>query len=231
MKARSMADQWTDRLSEYLDGELEPAETRELEAHLAACPPCADTLTRLRAVVARARQVVDRPPARDLWPDILTRLEPRRVSGALAVPFARRVAGRRWSLNILQLAAAAVLIIAVSGGAAWWLRASAVLPTLPHATRDMAPAGLRVASAADADYENAVLDLQQELARERPRLDPRTVAIVERNLAVIDRAIDEARRALANDPASAYLNNHLAAARRRKLDLLRRATDLAVEGD
>ncbi len=32
-----MNDQWTDRLSEYLDGELADAERVALEAHLASC--------------------------------------------------------------------------------------------------------------------------------------------------------------------------------------------------
>jgi hypothetical protein len=51
--------------------------------------------------------------------------------------------------------------------------------------------------------------------------------VVERNLAIIERAIDEARGALAADPSNAYLNRHLADAMRRKLDLLRHTTSLA----
>ena len=60
----------------------------------------------------------------------------------------------------------------------------------------------------------------------RDRLDPRTYEVLERNLRTIDRAIDEARRALEADPGNVYLNNHLAGARQRKLALLRRATAL-----
>ena len=47
--------------------------------------------------------------------------------------------------------------------------------------------------------------------------------VIERNLDAIDAAIAEARAALDRDPANTYLNSHLADARRRKLDLLRRA--------
>ena len=35
-----MTDQWNDRLSEYIDDELTPAERVELEAHLATCRDC-----------------------------------------------------------------------------------------------------------------------------------------------------------------------------------------------
>jgi hypothetical protein len=52
--------------------------------------------------------------------------------------------------------------------------------------------------------------------------------VLEHSLAVIDSAISEARRALAADPASAYLNHHLARQMRRKLDLLRRATTIVA---
>ena len=41
-----------DLLSPYLDGELAPAERAEVDAHLAACPECADLLARLRTALA-----------------------------------------------------------------------------------------------------------------------------------------------------------------------------------
>jgi len=39
-------------LSEYLDLELPPAACRELEAHLAGCPPCVEFAESLRKTVA-----------------------------------------------------------------------------------------------------------------------------------------------------------------------------------
>ena len=35
-----MSDQWMDRLSDYLDGELDEGERVALEAHLRTCPDC-----------------------------------------------------------------------------------------------------------------------------------------------------------------------------------------------
>ena len=55
---------------------------------------------------------------------------------------------------------------------------------------------------------------------------PTTINILEANLAIIDKAIEDSRKALDADPANVYLNNHLADARQRKLALLRRATAL-----
>jgi hypothetical protein len=65
------------------------------------------------------------------------------------------------------------------------------------------------------------------LKQGRGRLDASTIAIVEHNLQIIDQAIDQAREALAADPANTYLSGHLVEARRRKLDLLRRAAALS----
>jgi anti-sigma factor RsiW len=73
-----MADLWTDRLSEYIDDELTPAERTALESHLLACRACVDTIADLREIAARARQLPGRPPANDWWPGI----EPRLTTGA-----------------------------------------------------------------------------------------------------------------------------------------------------
>jgi hypothetical protein len=80
---------------------------------------------------------------------------------------------------------------------------------------------------ADAQYDAAVADLEKAVKNGRGRLDKATIDIVEHNLQIIDQAIAQASDALAADPANGYLSGHLIEARRRKLDLLRRAAALA----
>jgi hypothetical protein len=84
---------------------------------------------------------------------------------------------------------------------------------------------------ADQQYDAAVADLEKALNKGRGHLDAGTIAIVEHNLQIIDQAMAQARQALAADPANSYLSGHLVEARRRKLDLLRRATALTGETD
>ncbi len=111
--------------------------------------------------------------------------------------------------------------------------ASTPLDDQPQRGRRAAP-GARVidgttavAASLDPRYDATVTELQQLLATERGQLDSSTVRILEQNLAVIDHALNEARRAVAKDPANPYLRAHLASTMRRKVDLLRRATVIA----
>jgi hypothetical protein len=83
-------------------------------------------------------------------------------------------------------------------------------------------------SLAEGPYESAVRDLQRVLDEGRGRLDTATVRVLEQNLHLIDAAIAECRQALAADPASAYLNAHLADIMQQKLELLRQAARLAA---
>jgi len=81
----------------------------------------------------------------------------------------------------------------------------------------------------DPGYRIAAEDLEDVLEVNRDQLDPKTVATLERNLAVIDSAIADARRALEADPRNTYLNNYLARTMRRKIDLLRTAATVAAQ--
>ena len=85
-----------------------------------------------------------------------------------------------------------------------------------------------VASFDESKYQAAVAELERVLRDHRDKLDPATVRILEHNLAIIDRAIDEARRALLADPANPYLNGHLAEQLKRKVWLLQRVTDVVT---
>jgi anti-sigma factor RsiW len=225
-----MSDLWTNRLSEYLDGELPEGERVALESHLQSCGECSAILEDLRRVVGRARTLNERPPHRDLWPEIAGRIGATpAASGEVVEPTSPRPGARRWSFTLPQLAAAGIALMALSGGSVWLLRA----PVGPATVRPgiTVPSNLPAVNAsarrnASQSYAAAVADLERVLADGRGQLDTVTVRVIEQNLAAIDRAIGQAQRALDADPANLYLNTHLAETMRRKLDLLRQAAAL-----
>lgn len=229
-----MSDPWAARLSDYLDGELTDAERSALERHLDACPSCTAALEELSHVIDRARRLPARAPRSDLWPGIAARIG----GEAPATPIAAARKTRRWSFSFPQLAAACLAAAAVSGGTVWFAaghlapRAAPLPPAAPQPVA-LSPAGPLAVPAgqpasAEQKYDAAVADLQRVLEQGRGTLDTTTVRVLERNLALIDRAIADARRALAADPSNGYLNAHLARTMRRKIDLLRQAADLVA---
>jgi anti-sigma factor RsiW len=253
-----MTTHWIDRLSEYHDGELSPAEQTACESHLAACAECRSVLAEIRDVVAMARTDGEQLPAANLWPGILAKIDsgsadhlrqgydgpPKLYEKAEAEPHNRswgRVSARprrQVTFSLPQLAMAATLLIAVSAAVAYVAAGRSTMPPVPVVFREApiqamaepvgAPsADVTPANFADAAFDRAVTDLERTLVEQRDELDPRTIVIIERNLAVIDEAIRQARAALDADPANTFLNSHLADARRRKLELLRRATSIA----
>jgi hypothetical protein len=230
--------EWIDRLSDYLDGDLSGQDQRAVAAHVAECAECARTLDELRIVTERARALAPAAPSADLW---------RGIAGRIASPEGTRpIVGhcggrRRFSFTWPELVAASLLLVLVSGWAA--LRMTTNRPEQSRAAREVRPDGGRgatgqavanapdvvPASFDDTEYDAAVADLQRALQSGRGQLDPATVKIVEENIAIIDQAVEDARRALAQDPANPDLNGYLLATRRRKLDLLRHATALAED--
>lgn len=220
-------DRFTSQLSEYLDDELPVGERQSVEAHLATCDRCRDTLAELRAVVARAKNLPDSVPANDLWPGVQARISTGSVSGRVA-PF-RRALTRRLSFTIPQVAAAGLALMVLSGGLVWMARSGDPRADVP-AIRAQEEPSVVPANFADKHYDAAIAELERTLDAGRKGLDRETIRVLEENLAAIDRAIDQCRLALATDPANVYLNTHLADARQRKLLLLRRATALATKG-
>lgn len=229
-------DGWTDRLSEYLDGGLDADERASLEAHLAECERCRKALVGLREVVAQARRLPEAAPSEDLWPGIAAAIgAPLRARRGAVIPlptaeprasFAR--ASRGVTLTAPQLAAAAVLLVVTSVSATWWAGPGVAA----REAQDAAPTGV-MRLAVDGPPPPAGLAeelgaLEDALATSSADLDPNTVRVIEKNLAVIQRAIDESRQALAVEPGNAFLVEHLERAYRRKLSYLREATRLVA---
>jgi hypothetical protein len=202
-----------ERLSAYLDGDLEPPGRTEIERHLSDCVACRHTLDELRDLVDRAGALAagaDRPPERDLWPEIERRLG----SG----PSARhRPPAERPGVRLaVRLAAAAALIAAVAG--AVYFAVSRPAPEIPP----------EVAStdATDATDAEAAAELQAVLRR-----SPILATVAGPRLAeeqrTFDRALAETRSALAVDPDNPYLREHLRRLRGQRQHLVRRVSAAA----
>jgi len=223
-------DQWTDRLSDYLDGELTEGDRVALDAHLQTCAECSAVVSELRRVVRRARTLKPIAPPTDLWPAIASRIGATPTTAKVVDIADRKRPPRRWAFSLPQLAAAGIALMMMSGGTVWLVSSSArpdtipVVMAVPSSTAPAVNASLR--PSASQSYAAAVADLEQVLAEGRGKLDSTTVRVIEQNLATIDRAIAEAQQALEADSANLYLNTHLAETMRRKLDLLRQAAAL-----
>jgi predicted anti-sigma-YlaC factor YlaD len=233
-----MTDRCTDRLSEYLDDELSPDEMSLVEAHLGECESCRRTLEELRDVVARADGLGERALPDDLWPGIAARIRAHAETsgssvstgeGASIIPWRRR----RIVISIPQLAAAAVLLMAFAGGMTWWAGAGSTDGSAGDSRGSGSAAAVSTADLATAPaaqrYAAAIDDLERALFDPDGPLPPATAAKIRSSLRTIDRAIEDARRALEDAPADGYVKQHLTATMRRKIEYLRQSARLVSQ--
>jgi anti-sigma factor RsiW len=113
-----MNDRWTERLSEYVDGDLSDRDRAALEAHLPSCVTCRETIEDLRALVNQARVLEPSEPSVDLWPSIAARIE----ASSRPVTMRQRPSWMGWriSLSLPQASLAALALVAITASAMWW---------------------------------------------------------------------------------------------------------------
>lgn len=237
MTSDMTCDRVAELLPDWLEGER-AGELVELEKHLDTCPECRTLVEDLQRIVLAAKSLPVREPESDLWPAISGRIStdaagpaaPERAATVLSME-AGRSRLRRWRA---PLAAAAAVLIVATGSLLVLRDAPAPGAPLPGTTAQGSTAGnaefiANGQSSGDllADsYGSEIAAMSEILETHRSTLDSSTVAVLERNLAIIDAAIEESREALEQDPASALLTEQLHTAFELKLDVMRRAVIL-----
>ncbi|HEX8904209.1 MAG TPA: zf-HC2 domain-containing protein [Longimicrobiaceae bacterium] len=125
-------DDWTDRLSEYLDDELDAPEKAALEEHLRFCLGCRSLLEQLRAVKVRADRLQDSEPPPEVWAEIARRIgAPGVTLDEVGDELAARRTRKTVHLPWLRVGAAAAAVLALGIGIG---RMSKGTPELPPAT-------------------------------------------------------------------------------------------------
>ncbi len=235
------------QLNDYLEGLVTEDVARAVEEHLTACEECSRRLEALTLLLSDLAGLPgDATPTRDLWSGIRAGIEGLGHGGGLghgelenqetvadkdvAIPIwrGRSPGARRFSFSATQLLAASVVWALLSGGTVWMALTTGPDEEVVAAT-DITPVGglgrtLPAMQVATTEYEQAIASLESILELGRDRLDPQTVATIEANLGIIDRAIGEALRALADDPNNPALNRLLIKHEQSKLRVLRQAS-------
>jgi len=111
-------EQFEANVSDYIDGALSAGDRALMEMHQSHCAGCSALLAEVRAIVADAAQLPQLSPTRDLWTGIADQLDTPVVSiGTTDAPAVRQ----HRTVSFRMFVAAAVLIVAASSGATYWL--------------------------------------------------------------------------------------------------------------
>lgn len=208
------------QLHDYADGILAAREHDALHAHLAVCDACRRDMERirhLRADLAALPRDVP-PPAR-----VLAAIHAA-TAGSLPgeTPAPAHSGSTRWHARPRILAAAALVLVTLSSAATMLVqRAAAPRPESAAVAAPSSGTALVAVDAMERSYEDAIAELQRALADGDSGLSPETVRVLETNLALIDRALAEARTALRADPGNDALAALVRSGYERKLDVLR----------
>ncbi len=225
-----------DLISDFLDGALGHEDQSTLNSHLEECLGCADVRKDLESLVGFCRtqrgQYGAPPNEKALWLRIRNVLEsePRTVTAAPVAAgrnFWTNWVSRSWELSFPQLAAAAAaIVLVVSLSTAVGLRrweGGGPVTTPP-------PEGVSLSA---ANLRNRVSQQQQSIAYwnervefNKARWNPQMRETFDRNLKVIDEAVNDSFDALSKNPHDEVSEEMLNAALNEKLSLLKEFAEL-----
>jgi hypothetical protein len=211
-------------LNDYVDGLLSEDEARAFEKELESNLALRKAETQLRNLLASANRLPkDIQPQPNLWRGIQARLQPRRI---MVHP---RHAAPGWLFRLALPVAATILVVAGAGLVVRHMATRAAFtPTVWD--RPGADLGVRLISAElrpiETEYRRTTASLREQLEASKEFLAPETVQVIDENLAIIDKAIEEIHTALKKDPGNQRLVHSLIATYDKEVELLEQAVRL-----
>jgi hypothetical protein len=225
-------EQYHDLLSDFIDGSLAPEDHSSVTTHLSACGACTEARTDLGAVIefcVEHRGEYDAVPNEHaLWLRISNIIEaevPLRQPISANPGWWFRLMNRSWQLSLPQLAAAAAAIIIVAAvftvvglrgfdltGGGSGLRASGL--TLPSSTGGSVKERF-------SQQQTVIAYWNERVELNKARWNPQMRETFDKNMSVIDAAVNDSMRQLSQNPHDEVSEEILNAALNDKVELLK----------
>jgi anti-sigma factor RsiW len=223
-------EKYQDLLSAFIDRSLIPEDHNRVEAHLRDCGVCAEARRDLDALVVFCREHRGEyeavPNERALWLRISNTIEsdlaasPKVVAKSNAGWWSRMM-NQSWQLSFPRLAAsAAVIVIVVALGTVVGVRR--FQGGVPQGT---------VATGASVEeryrqQQQVIAYWNQRVEQNKARWNPQMRETFDRNMSVIDAAVNDSMRQLTQNPHDGVSEDILNAALNDKVELLKEFADL-----
>jgi len=232
-------DKCQDLISDFLDGSLSRPDQATLDSHLEECLECAGVRDDLQSIVgfcqAHRGEYMAPPNEKALWQRIRNMIETGVSPVAMTPAPARRNfwsnwLGRSWELSLPQMAASVAAIVLV-------VSLSTVVGLRRYQSGEPAklqtPSGDTSLSVAAESVRDRISQQQQLISfwnqrveYNKARWSPQMRETFDRNLQVIDQAVNESFNSLSQNPHDEVSEEMLNAALNEKLSLLKEFAEL-----
>jgi anti-sigma factor RsiW len=223
-------EKFQDLLSALIDGSLTPEENSRVETHLGDCVVCAEARGDLTAILVFCREnrgaYETVPNERALWLRISNTIESdlaasSRAAGRTNAGRWSRLMNQSWQLSLPRLAAAAaVIVIVVALGTAFGVRRFLGSSGTPK---------VATGSTVEERYrqqQQVIAYWNQRVEQNKARWNPQMRETFDRNMSVIDTAVNDSMRQLTQNPHDGVSEDILNAALNDKVELLKEFADL-----
>ena len=229
-------EKYQDSLSDFIDGSLLSEDHRKLEAHLSICDTCADARRDLDAIVGYCREHRGEyeavPNETALWLRISNLIESESAGPATSrVPANAgwwfRLMNSSWRLSFPQLASAVAAIVLVVS-----LVTVVGVRRFGFGGSGVRSGGLSLASSGPSvqdryrQQQQVIAYWNQRVELNKARWNPQMRETFDRNLSVIDAAVNDSFRQLSQNPHDELSEEILNAALNDKVELLKEFAEL-----
>lgn len=200
------------KISDYVDNELNSAEKQLLEKHLNGCSECQKLYEDFKKIKADATGLAEFSPSGQTWFRIAAGIKEKQNENLRPTP----VRQRRFvfSLNSLGWIVSAALLLVIFVGAV------TIIPKLKAPATGSEQYVISKLEEAEHYYQKAIDALWEAVSVQEESFDPQLFAVFQKNLNIIDESITACKEAVLSRPNSLDSRNYLLAAYKEKRSLL-----------
>jgi hypothetical protein len=208
------------KISDYVDNELNSAEKQLLEKHLDGCPECQKLLEDFKNIKSGAKELVEFSPSGQTWFKIASGIKVKQNE----VLRPARLKQRRFVFSPNSfgwVVSAGILLVIIVG-------AVAIVPKLTPPDTNSQQYVVSKLEKAEHYYQKAIDALWEAVSAQEENFDPQLFAVFQKNLNIIDESITACKDAVLSRPNNLDSRNYLLAAYQEKRALLENMMAVSV---